>query len=95
MTELAPLPDYPNSAAYAINDSGQAAGVSAEVFGPGHASLWQDGVVQDLGTLPGYPDSVGRGFQARSSYLIGSCSVCMRVSSNGTCQGYGPRPSGW
>jgi len=40
--------------AFAINDRGQAVGVSTDcTLTPGHALLWQDGKVTDMGTLRG------------------------------------------
>src|SRR3972149_1422532 len=52
--DLDPL--WPNvSAAYGINDAGQAVGLSAtDIPGEGHAFLWQNGAMQDLGTLGGH-----------------------------------------
>lgn len=43
---------YDESFAYAINDKGQIVGLSN-----GRAFLWQNGKMQDLGTLPGYMTS--------------------------------------
>ena len=42
-----------NSVAYAINNRGQIVGFSFTNNGEGHAVLWDDGTVMDLGTLGG------------------------------------------
>ena len=61
--ELPTYPGDPNGAAFSINDSGQAVGISGpcSAFNPNlglylvdsHALLWQDGTVTDLGNLGG------------------------------------------
>jgi len=57
--ELPPLGDDPTSAATAINDRGQAVGISGPCdrargrFSARHAVLWQDGTVTNLGDLGG------------------------------------------
>lgn len=52
----------PTSCAVDINESGQVVGSSAiNMRGKDwHAFLWQDGVMVDLGTLPGFDDSYAR-----------------------------------
>jgi probable HAF family extracellular repeat protein len=57
--ELPPLPGDTTSAATAINDKGQAVGISGICdravgrFSAAHAVLWQDGTVTDIGNLGG------------------------------------------
>jgi probable HAF family extracellular repeat protein len=52
--ELPTVAGDPDGVAFAINDRGQAVGVSADcTLTPGHALLWQDGKVTDMGTLGG------------------------------------------
>jgi probable HAF family extracellular repeat protein len=52
--ELPTISGDPDGVAFAINDRGQAVGVSADcTLTPGHALLWQDGNVTDMGTLSG------------------------------------------
>jgi probable HAF family extracellular repeat protein len=54
--EVRELPTFsgdPDGRAYAINDSGQAAGFSGNCTTPFHAVLWQDETVTDLGNLGG------------------------------------------
>ena len=53
MQDLGTLPGQPYSIAYAINNNGQAVGLSTDSAGNSHAFLWQNGVMQALGTLPG------------------------------------------
>ena len=52
--ELPTVSGDPDGVAFAINDRGQAVGVSADcTLTPGHTLLWQDGKVTDMGTLGG------------------------------------------
>ncbi|HEX9305488.1 MAG TPA: hypothetical protein VGA31_13645 [Thermoanaerobaculia bacterium] len=57
--ELSPVPGDPTSAATAINDWGQAVGISGVCdravgrFSAAHAVLWQDGIPTDIGNLGG------------------------------------------
>jgi len=52
--ELPTVAGDPDGVAFAINDRGQAAGVSGDcTLTPGHALLWHDGKVTDMGTLGG------------------------------------------
>ncbi len=46
------------SAAFAISETGEVTGESSD-GGLKHAFLWRDGVMQDLGLLPGYSASPG------------------------------------
>ncbi len=58
--QLSPLGDDPDSAATAINDKGQVAGISGicqnavGAFSAKHALLWQDGQPTDLGNIGGH-----------------------------------------
>lgn len=58
--QLSPLGDDPDSAATAINDSGQVVGISGicqnavGAFSAKHAVLWQDGQPIDLGNIGGH-----------------------------------------
>jgi probable HAF family extracellular repeat protein len=75
------------SAALGINDKGQVVGVSNIAtdppapastgsyltFEPGHAFLYQNGKMQDLGTLPGFTNSGANGINAKGE-IVGSVS---------------------
>ncbi len=56
--------------AYAINDLGQVVGSSQTASGSTHAFLWQNGVIRDLGVLPGAHGSVARGIN-NSGQVVG------------------------
>jgi probable HAF family extracellular repeat protein len=52
--ELPTFPGDPDGIAFAINDRGQAVGVSADCsLTPGHALLWKNGKATEMGTLGG------------------------------------------
>jgi len=58
-TGLQPLGTLPapynfGSEAHAINDNGDVVGTSYDSSGNSHAFLWHNGVMTDLGTLPGF-----------------------------------------
>lgn len=59
-TALSALPKHHASFAYAINNSGQAAGASFNILGHARAFVW-DGATHKIGSLPGYPYSEARG----------------------------------
>ena len=59
-TALNALPKHHASFAYAINNSGQAAGSSFNILGHARAFFW-DGATHKIGSLPGYPYSEARG----------------------------------
>ena len=73
LTKRLPPPGFRTSEARAINDSGQAAGKADR--GPATATrtralFWAaSGKVMDLGILPGYTDSVGRGINNRGQVV--------------------------
>lgn len=56
MTDLGTLGGT-DSRAVAINDRGQVIGTSSTASGRYHAFIWQDGVMTDLGVLPGKSNS--------------------------------------
>jgi probable HAF family extracellular repeat protein len=51
VTDLGTLSDYPITAPYRINDVGQVVGVSRIIARAERAFLWQNGQINDLGTL--------------------------------------------
>ena len=62
ITNLGTLPGRVGSTAHCINDNGQIVGESASAYdnfqlGLAHAFLWKNGVMTDLGTLPGGSNS--------------------------------------
>jgi probable HAF family extracellular repeat protein len=65
-----------NNIAAAINNRGQIAGLS-DLAGDttGHAFLWQDGVMNDLGTLPGDVFSLSSGMNNKGQVVGQSCDV--------------------
>lgn len=60
LAALTALPKHHASFAYAINNSGQAAGSSFNILGHARAFFW-DGATHKIGSLPGYPYSEARG----------------------------------
>ena len=70
------------SGACGINDNGQVVGRFSY---PYHAFLWQDGVMQDLGTLPGSSDSIAYGIN-NAGQVVGGGSLFDRAFlwQNGT-----------
>ena len=71
------------SEANAINDSGQVVGRSKNADGEVHAFLWQNGVMTDLGTLPGGPNVSQNDSNALSINKTGTI-VGYSSSANGT-----------
>jgi probable HAF family extracellular repeat protein len=67
------LPDYGNGAiAWGINDRGQIVGTVGSVDGTTqYGALWQDGVLTDLGTLPGDLAAIATGINDRGQ-VVGS-----------------------
>ncbi|MGH3628743.1 MAG: hypothetical protein ACRDRL_15080, partial [Sciscionella sp.] len=66
--------DWSISRAFDINDTGQLVGDNAQDAGrmtsyERHASLWQDGVRQDLGILPGYSSSTALAINDRGQVV--------------------------
>jgi probable HAF family extracellular repeat protein len=58
LTELSPFPGGTGNTVFAINDAGQVAGTSGTADNQGHAYLWEDGVMTDVGDLGGIQSSV-------------------------------------
>lgn len=48
---------YASTEAFAVNDAGQVVGVGSVTQATGHAFLWENGVIKDLGTPPGFSNS--------------------------------------
>lgn len=70
ITVLPGLPGAATSIAFGLNDRDQVAGASGpNVDGNYHAVLWERGVVNDLGTLPGFSDS--------EAYLVNNVGVAI------------------
>jgi len=86
---------------FAINAAGQVTGESATPDGAIHAFVYSDGVMADLGTLPGSSDSHGYGINA-AGQVTGSSGQQAFVYSNGvmtnlgaaTTNGFGINNSG-
>jgi probable HAF family extracellular repeat protein len=85
--------------ATAINDSGQVAGWAPFAGGLGHAFLYDQGVVHDLGTLPGGSGSYAYGMNAAGD-VVGEAYISNNVAphaflySGGTMQDLGTL-GGW
>lgn len=58
----------PNSIARATNNSGQIVGGAATPAGM-HAFLWEDGRMRDLGTLPGFTQSIATGINENGEVI--------------------------
>ena len=54
-----------STTAYAVNASGKVVGYATTLDGDTHAFLWENGVMQDLGTFGGPDSALGRRFLAR------------------------------
>ncbi len=65
----------PGSFAVAINQRGQVVGASRTVSGQLHAFLWEDGVMTDLGALPGETASVARAINKRGQVVGNSAPL--------------------
>jgi probable HAF family extracellular repeat protein len=71
MTSLGTL-GGPNSSAYGLNDAGQVVSAADTGFGNQHAFLTQGGVMQDLGTLPAFPDGSWANDINNAGQVVGS-----------------------
>src|SRR5690242_5642930 len=60
-----------SSNARSINNRGQVVGESETRAGKTHAFLWQHGRIEDLGTLPGYEDSIALAINDHG-WIVGS-----------------------
>jgi len=70
-----PLGSAWRGAALAINDRGQVVGRFAASPKADHACLWAAGTQQDLGTLPGLPDTFAAGLNDRGEIVGGALAV--------------------
>jgi probable HAF family extracellular repeat protein len=98
LTDLGALPGVNNSGANAINDRGWIAGFSTNGetdpvngFPAGHAVLWKDGPIKDLGTL-------GTGIESAGNYINNAGDVVGVATVDTTVDpfafiGLGPFPS--
>ena len=59
MTDLGGFTRESSSVAYAINDSGQVAGLSKTIDGEYHAAIWINGQIMDIGSLGGFTKAWG------------------------------------
>lgn len=71
MTSLGTLGGV-NSFAYGLNDAGQVVGAADTDYGYSHAFLAQGGVMQDLGTLPAFPDASWANDINNAGHVVGS-----------------------
>lgn len=67
-TETYNIQDLGAGSAYDINQKGQIAGWSTYVLGQTHATLWDNGKIKVLGTLPGGTDSTARSINNTSAW---------------------------
>ena len=83
--EIVPLGTLGGAAGFAvdINSRGQVVGAARDGSGQLHAFRWQDGVMTDLGTLPGHVLSVARGINRRGQ-AVGN-SEAVETPSIGLC----------
>ena len=80
LTGLGALPNAGWSAAHDINAAGDLTGVASLPSGD-HAFLYSGGKMKDLGTLPGFQDSVGMGINDRSEVVVSAMGSPMRPGS--------------
>lgn len=74
-TTVLPVPaPYRRGWASHINDNGQVIGDVSMPDGNSHAVLWRGNHIQDLGTPPGYPISIGSGLNNRGE-AVGHCFI--------------------
>jgi len=69
----------PSSKACGLNNRGEVTGNSSVAAGPEHAFVWRDGVMTDLGILPGDLSSAGWGIN-NSGQVAGSSSIASTVN---------------
>jgi probable HAF family extracellular repeat protein len=88
----------PSSTALAINDRGQAVGLSSTASGEYHAVIWTDGVMIDLGTLPGDNFAQANAINNRSQVVGWSSGATTTTRAfyweNGTMSELNTLPSG-
>src|SRR5665213_1827080 len=85
----------------AINDAGQVTGSSTSANGDGHAFLWADGTMRDLGALPGGAASFGAAINSQG-IVAGSSGAAADVYgfdhaflwADGTMRDLGALPGG-
>ena len=93
--ELPTVSGDPDGAAFAINDRGQAVGVSSDcTLSASHAVLWQEGTATDLGTLGDLalaPGAINNKGQVVGSAFNGPVSVAF-LWEDGVASGLGSLP---
>jgi len=75
MQDIGTLPSGTSAWPEYINDGGDMVGFGDTAVGPHHAFLYSNGVMTDLGTLPGFPYSGAFSLDGSGSQVVGAASM--------------------